>query len=125
MALLMSYSYSTHTLLSGTKCLFQARKCHGCVIQDNKLYVVGGTDSQLPVLTSEYLDLVNDLTLSPIRDKYTKDTSCDASSPWKFFGGQLPSWHNGSAGLMVLQAGILALSVYGTDHDKLFSFRNG
>ena len=58
-------------------------------------------------------------------DKYTKDTSSDENaSPWKSFGGQLSSWHNGSAGLMVLQAGLLALSVYGTDHDKLFSFEN-
>ena len=95
------------------------------MVKNDKLYVVGGTDSQLPVLTSEYLDLVNDLTLSPIRDKYTKDTSSDENaSPWKSFGGQLSSWHNGSAGLMVLQAGLLALSVYGTDHDKLFSFEN-
>ena len=96
------------------------------MVHDNKLYVVGGTDAQLPVLTSEYLDLGNDLVLSPMREKYTNEASNNASSsPWKFFSGQLPSWHNGSAGLMVAQSQIVALSIYGTDHDKLFSHQTG
>ena len=94
------------------------------MVHNNKLCVVGGTDAQLPVLTSEYLDLDNDLVLSPMREKYTNEASNEAS-PWKYFGGQLPSWHNGSAGLMVSQSQIVALSIYGTDHDKLFSHQTG
>ena len=94
-------------------------------MSDNKLYVVGGTDYQKAVLTSEALDLKNNLNLSPIRDKRANEVieGSDDSS-WISFGEALPSWHNGSAGLMALQSKLLAFSVYGIDHDKQYSFAN-
>ena len=104
--------------------LFQARKCHGSIVRDDKLYVVGGTDFQKPVLTSEYLDLRKDLILSPMRDKITNEVNEDLVSKWSDFGGILPSWHNGSSGLIHLNSKLLAFSVYGTDHDKQYCFTN-
>ena len=95
------------------------------MVNDHKLYVVGGTDYQKAVLTSEFLDLKRNLNLVPIRDKRSDEANdCSNESNWKAFGETLPSWHNGSAGLMSLDSKLLAFSVYGIDHDKQFSFVN-
>ena len=94
-------------------------------MKDHKLYVVGGTDYQKAVLTSEYLDLKTNLNLVPIRDKRSNEANdCNNESSWTAFGDTLPSWHNGSAGLMTLESKLLAFSVYGIDHDKQYSFAN-
>ena len=59
---------------------------------------MGGTDSQRPVMTSEFLDLTS-ITLRPFLPK--EDLLEDESEErWIEMSPSLPSWHNGSAGLM-------------------------
>ena len=90
------------------------------MVINNRLYVVGGTDSQRPVLSIEWLDLKY-LTLAPLHDTKESDEDSDEAPIW-VHGGSLPTWHNGSSGVMPMGPDkILAVSVYGTDHDKVFS----
>ena len=85
---------------------------------NNRLYVVGGTDSQTPVLSIEWLDL-DYLVLTPLED--AKDDEDNDDAPIWIQGGSLPTWHNGTSGLMPMGIDkMLAMSVYGTDHDKVF-----
>lgn len=96
-----------------------ARKCHGCYIKDNTMYVIGGTDSQQPVMNVESLYL-DSLPLTPLTDS-NKIEDVASSELWKVIA-TLGSWHNGSAGLLGLEnQRMVAISVYGTDHDKDFS----
>ena len=91
------------------------------MVQGNRLYVVGGTDSQKPVLSIEWLDL-DYLLLSPLEDTKNEmnEEESDEAPIW-VHGGVLPTWHNGSSGLMPMgPEKMLAMSVYGTDHDKVF-----
>ena len=91
------------------------------MVQGNRLYVVGGTDSQKPVLSIEWLDL-DYLILSPLEDtKNEMNEEENDEAPIWVHGGVLPTWHNGSSGLMPMgPEKMLAMSVYGTDHDKVF-----
>ena len=91
------------------------------MVQGNRLYIVGGTDSQKPVLSIEWLDL-DYLLLSPLEDTKNEmnEEESDEAPIW-VHGGVLPTWHNGSSGLMPMgPEKMLAMSVYGTDHDKVF-----
>jgi hypothetical protein len=102
--------------------LFQARKCHGCRVVDNKLYVVGGTDCQRAVMTSEYLDLTKALVLAPARAANDRKSLPVLMSTWVEVINTLPTWHNGSAGLISIgHKTMAALSVYGTDNDKIYN----
>lgn len=95
-----------------------ARKCHGSHTLNDKLYVVGGTDSQKTVMSTECLEMAN-LVLKPLRKK--GEVIEEAESLWKEEVHQLPSWHNGSSGLVKIGPNKLAaLSAYGTDQDKVF-----
>ena len=98
----------------------QARKCHGCLITNEKMYVVGGTSSQRSVMTSEYLDLSRPLTLQPLSDDKLKTVETTEESIWTEIPNGLPSWHNSSSGLLKIGQKLVALSVYGSDHDKYF-----
>ena len=95
------------------------RKCHGSLVLKDKLYVVGGTDSQKTVMTSEHLDLA-DLKLKPLRKK--GEVIEQVESAWTEEPQELPSWHNGSSGLVEISSNKLAaLSAYGTDQDKVYN----
>ena len=79
-----------------------ARKCHASLVHEGRLWVMGGSDAQLSVLTAEWLDL----TLP--------------EDQWAWHGvASLPSWHNGSFGPAI--GGLVYLPVaYGTDNDKIY-----
>ena len=112
------------------KTLFlQARKCHGSQISDNKLFVVGGTDSQRSVLSSEFLDLSRPLALSPLqvqeRSKLKEiENDPEENSLWNEITDTMPSWHNGVSGLLKINQKLVAISVYGSDHDKYFDLQS-
>ena len=109
--------------------ILQARKCHGSQIADNKLFVVGGTDSQRSVLSSEFLDLSRPLALSPLqvqeRSKLKEmENDPEENSLWNEITDPMPSWHNGVSGLLKINQKLVAISVYGSDHDKYFDLQS-
>ena len=82
--------------------MIDARKCHGSAVMDGKLYVMGGSDQQLSVLTSECLDL------SLPEDQWT----------WRPVSS-LPSWHNGNYAPVINNTLFLPVA-YGADTDKRY-----
>ena len=107
----------------------QARKCHGSQIVDKKLFVVGGTDSQRSVMSSEFLDLSRPLALSPLqvqeRSKLKEmENDPEENSLWNEIADTMPSWHNGVSGLLKINQKLVAISVYGSDHDKYFDLQS-
>ena len=82
--------------------------------------MVGGTCSQRSVMTSEYLDLSRPLTMQPLSDDKIKTVETTEESIWTEIPNGLPSWHNSSSGLLKIGQKLVALSVYGSDHDKYF-----
>ena len=83
--------------------MLEARKCHGTAVLDGKLYVLGGSDQQMSVLSAEYIDLTQ------------------PENQWQWKGvTPLPSWHNGN--YCPVLANTLYLPVaYGSDTDKSFT----
>ena len=82
-------------------CMVTARKCHASVVVEGKLYVMGGSDSQLSVLTAECLDL----------------TQPEDQWVWREVSA-LPTWHNGSFA-PVIGTSIYLPVAYGSDNDKV------
>jgi len=83
-------------------CMVTARKCHASVVVEGKLYVMGGSDSQLSVLTAECLDL----------------TQPEDQWVWREVSA-LPTWHNGSFA-PVIGTSIYLPVAYGSDNDKVY-----
>ena len=64
----------------------KARKCHGSVIIDQRLFVIGGTDSRSPVLNTESLDLTN-ISLAPLQPiKNVPIDSSNYNTAWRIEG---------------------------------------
>lgn len=82
--------------------MITARKCHASAVLDGKLYVMGGSDSQLSVLTAECLDL----------------TQPEDQWAWHSLS-PLPTWHNGSFSSVIGSRLYLPVA-YGSDNDKLY-----
>ena len=83
--------------------MIDARKCHASSVIDGKLYVMGGSDQQMSVLTAECLDL-----------NLPEDQ-------WAWLPvTPLPSWHNGSFA-PVINSCIYLPVAYGSDTDKSYS----
>jgi len=82
--------------------MIDARKCHASAVLDGKLYVMGGSDQQMSVLTAEYLDL----TLPEDQWVWRPVTP-------------LPSWHNGSFAPVINNRIYLPVA-YGSDTDKTY-----
>ena len=78
------------------------RKCHASAVLDNKLYVLGGSDQQLSVLSAEVLDL----------------SLPESQWSWRPLAN-LPSWHNGSVAPVIGDTLYLPVA-YGMDTDKTF-----
>ena len=78
------------------------RKCHASAVLDNKLYVLGGSDQQLSVLSAEVLDL----------------SLPESQWSWRPLAN-LPSWHNGSVAPVIRDTLYLPVA-YGMDTDKTF-----
>ena len=123
------------------KYLLQARKCHGCTVSGNRLYAVGGTDSRLSITTTEFLDISNGISTSPIispsaysassiqqsSNKETKVPSImneTTSSHWKelSMSENLDDIvHGGGTSLVAIDTILYALSIYGTvDNDRMY-----
>ena len=83
--------------------MLDARKCHGAAVMEGKLYVMGGSDQQLSVLTAEVLDL------SLPEDQWS----------WRPIA-PLPTWHNGNYA-PVINNSILLPVAYGSDTDKTYN----
>ena len=79
-----------------------ARKCHGTAVLEGKLYVMGGSDQQMSVLTAEVLDL------SLPEDQWS----------WRPIA-PLPSWHNGNYAPVIRNTLLLPVA-YGSDTDKTY-----
>ena len=82
--------------------MLEARKCHGTAVLEGKLYVLGGSDQQMSVLSAECLDL----------------TQPEDQWQWRPLT-PLPSWHNGNY-CPVLHNTLYLPVAYGTDTDKTF-----
>ena len=82
--------------------MLDARKCHGTAVLDGKLYVMGGSDQQLSVLTAECLDL----------------TLPEDQWMWRPVS-TLPSWHNGNYA-PALHGKLYLPVAYGADTDKCY-----
>ena len=78
------------------------RKCHASAVLDNKLFVLGGSDQQLSVLSAEVLDL----------------SLPESQWSWRPLAN-LPSWHNGSVAPVIGDTLYLPVA-YGMDTDKTF-----
>ena len=93
------------------------RKCHGAAVLDGKLYVVGGSDQQMSVLSAECLDL----TLP--EDQVTRvdnNTNNNTIHQWSWRPlAPLPSWHNGNPA-PVLGSTLYLPVAYGSDTDKRY-----
>ena len=83
--------------------MLEARKCHGTAVLDGKLYVMGGSDQQLSVLSAECLDL------SLPEDQWM----------WRPIA-PLPSWHNGNYA-PVINNNLYLPVAYGSDTDKSYN----
>ena len=83
--------------------MLEARKCHGTAVLEGKLYVLGGSDQQMSVLSAECLDL----------------TQPEDQWQWRPVS-PLPSWHNGSF-CPVLSDTLYLPVAYGSDTDKSFT----
>ena len=83
--------------------MMDARKCHGTAVLDGRLYVMGGSDQQLSVLTAECLDL------SLPEDQWM----------WRPISA-LPSWHNGNYAPVINNSLYLPVA-YGSDTDKCYN----
>jgi len=79
-----------------------ARKCHASVVIDGRLYVMGGSDAQLSVLSVECLDLTQP------EDRWA----------WRPVA-ELPTWHNGSFAPVIGPRAYLPV-MYGSDNDKIY-----
>jgi hypothetical protein len=97
----LAYNVRTNQWSEGPA-MATARKCHACLVHEGRLWVMGGSDSQLSVLTAEVLDL------SLPEDQWAWHTVAP-----------LPSWHNGSFAPAVGPLIYLPVA-YGTDNDKLY-----
>eukprot|EP00092_Neocalanus_flemingeri_P010433 GFUD01011244.1.p1 GENE.GFUD01011244.1~~GFUD01011244.1.p1 ORF type:complete len:568 (+),score=126.56 GFUD01011244.1:211-1704(+) len=82
--------------------MISARKCHASAVLDGKLYVMGGSDQQMSILTAECVDL----TLPEDQWAWRPVTP-------------LPSWHNGSFA-PVIHSTIYLPVAYGSDTDKTY-----
>ena len=98
----LTYNVRTNQWSEGPA-MSQCRKCHASTVLDGRLYVLGGSDAQLSVLSGEVLDLT-----------LPEDQWC-----WRPVA-DLPTWHNGTAAPAV--GGRLHLTVaYGSDNDKIYN----
>ena len=95
------YNLRTNTWSEGPE-MITARKSHSCGMFGNRLYVAGGTDDQMPVSTSEFIDL--DAPLSAWEWKTAAD---------------LAFWHNGVSFLR-FGSKMAVLSSYSAENDKIF-----
>ena len=116
---LLVYDIDTNEWQVGPPMNF-ARKCHGSYVFQDCLYVIGGTDSRKPVMSVEKVDLTC-LPLAPVKDFRKFEEPLETT--WKIME-TLPSWHNGTSGVFGFGNAMAAISVYGIDHDKLFTHRS-